>query len=80
MQERLHNQNEKKKSAPRLQNGNQSKWKMFRAEHKIYREAQNGIQSMVSLIHLRERERNIECANVITKHLKIGLIYEISQN
>ena len=26
---------------------------------------------------MRRRERNRECANVITKHLKIGLIYKI---
>ena len=51
---------------------------MFRAEHKIYNEEQNEIQSMVSLIKLRERERDREGTNVITKHLKIGVIYKIS--
>ena len=78
MQERVHKQNEKEKSAHRLQNGNQSKWKMFRAEHKIYREEENEIQSMVSLIKLRGKGRNREGTNVIIKHLKIGVIYKIS--
>ena len=48
---------ENEREFERLQNGNQSKWKMFRAEHKIYREEQKW-----NLIHgefneiTRERE------------------------
>ena len=46
----IEDQSEKKKRRPRLENGNQSNWKKFRAEHKVCREEQNGNQPMVNLL------------------------------
>ena len=44
------------KKPPRLENGIVTKWKLFRAAHKIYREEQNGTQPMVKLISARARQ------------------------
>ena len=51
----LDNQTDKEKSRPKLENGNQSNWKKFKAEHKVYREELNGNQPMVKLISSKAR-------------------------
>ena len=49
-------QTPKEIKAPRLLNGIKSKWKIFSSAHKIYKEEQNGIQSMVDLISVKARQ------------------------
>ena len=61
------NQSEKEKRRPRLENGNQSNWKQFRAEHKVYREEQNGNQPMVNLISIKARNGLLIHLNMDTK-------------
>ena len=62
----IEDQSEREKRRPQLENGNQSNWKKFRAEHKIYREEQNGTKSMVKLISIKARNGLLIPLNMTT--------------
>ena len=83
-------QTAKERNAPRLLNGIISKWKIFRAAHKVYKEEQMGVASIVNLISVKARHgllenlqmdtptflklTDVKCMKLLDKHFKLDQI------